>query len=267
MEHDQQHITEKTALSREALRDVNEIALWAGAQMMSSGAETDRIEETVHHIGTGLGANWLDILVSPNAVVVTSSSGDEFRTRLRRVPVLGVNMRVLDRINALSRQITTSGMDRAAAREELRQISHLPHNNPFLVAALVGVACAAFARLFGGGAADMGITFLGAAVAQYVRYLLNHGHFNPFLITIVTSMVASIIALAPRSLGLTTSYIAFLSSVLLLIPGVHLINAAEDLLKGHLVTGFVRGMLGALLTGCIALGMMIAMWLLQSPVI
>lgn len=258
---------DKPPLTREALRDVNEIALWAGAMMMANGAETDRVEETVHRIGTGLGANWLDILVSPNAVVVTSSSGDEFRTRLRRVPVLSVNMRILDQVNTLSRQITTDKMERSAARGELLRISQLPHYNPYLVAAMVGLACAAFARLFGGSIADMAIAFVGAGVAQFVRQLLIRQHFNIFLIGVVTSLVASSIALAPVRLGLTTSHIAFLSSVLLLIPGVHLVNAAEDLLKGHLVTGFVRGMLGGLLTGCIALGMLIAMWLLQLPVI
>jgi uncharacterized membrane protein YjjP (DUF1212 family) len=52
---------------------------------------------------------------------------------------------------------------------------------------------------------------------------------------------------------------ALAASVLLLVPGVPLINAAEDLLKGHTLMGTVRGATGVLISLCIALGLLIAM--------
>jgi uncharacterized membrane protein YjjP (DUF1212 family) len=51
------------------------------------------------------------------------------------------------------------------------------------------------------------------------------------------------------------------ASVLLLVPGVHLINSAEDLIKGHMVTGIVRGVLGLVISLSIALGLSLAIWL------
>lgn len=261
------HTPPPTPLDRAALREVNELALWAGALMLSSGAETDRIEETVHRLGTALGASWMDILVSPNAIIVTSISGEEFRTRVRRVPVLGVNMRVLDEVNSLSRRIALGELDRHSAREELVRISRLTPYNRWLVVLMAGLACAAFARLFGGGAADMLAAFTAAALAMAVRQELTRHFFNPYMVTIATAFVSSGLALLlERATGIRGNA-ALLSAVLLLVPGVHLINAAEDMLKGHMVTGLTRGVIGALISACIAFGIFLAMWLLQMPVL
>ncbi len=56
--------------------------------------------------------------------------------------------------------------------------------------------------------------------------------------------------------------LALAASVLLLVPGVHLINAAEDLIKGYLLVGISRGVLGLLISLGIALGLLLAMQLM-----
>src|SRR5690606_40700086 len=75
----------KPQLSYEALRDIIDLSLWAGQLLLQHGADTQMVEETIHRLGTALGCNWLDILVSPNALVITAHSGIEFRTKVRRV--------------------------------------------------------------------------------------------------------------------------------------------------------------------------------------
>ena len=73
---------------------MNDLALWAGQMLLQNGAETERVEETVQRIGQRLGCDSLDILVSPNGLLVTTISDGEFRTRLRRVVHFGVDMAV-----------------------------------------------------------------------------------------------------------------------------------------------------------------------------
>jgi uncharacterized membrane protein YjjP (DUF1212 family) len=51
---------------------------------------------------------------------------------------------------------------------------------------------------------------------------------------------------------------ALAAAVLLLVPGVPLINAAQDLIRGHLVTGITRGVTGLLISLAIALGLLLA---------
>lgn len=252
---------QKQALEREELRDVIDLALWAGQLLLQHGAETERVEETVHRLGTALGAAWMDILVSPNALIVTTISGDEFRTKVRRVVTLGVNFNIVAEVNDLSHRVEQGELDRFGVRNELTRIGLLPPlYNRWLVVVMVGLACAAFSRLFGGDWAVVAVTFAASAVAMAVRQELARRHFNSFMIVTATAFVAGLLASAATVFQLSDQpQIALASSVLLLVPGVHLINGVEDMIKGHMVTGIVRSITGGLVAVCIALGILLAM--------
>ncbi|MFP4438699.1 MAG: threonine/serine exporter family protein [Chloroflexaceae bacterium] len=255
----------KPPLAREELREAIVLSLWAGQLLLQHGAESDRVEETVHRLGTGMGCDWMDILVSPNAVVATTISGGEFRTKLRRVPVLGVNMTIVDAINTLSRQVSRGELNRAQVRTELRRISAIkPRYNRWVVVLMVGLACAAFSRLFGGTWPIFGVTFGSAAIAMFVRQELTRRHFNLLMVVTLTAFVGGLPASSAVLLQLhydpEITRIPLVASVLLLVPGVPLINAIEDLIKGHMVVGVARGMTGLLISLSIALGLLLAMW-------
>ncbi|MDX1993150.1 MAG: threonine/serine exporter family protein [bacterium] len=258
---DTTHVAPKPPLTHDVLTDVIDLALWAGQMLLANGADSARIEETVHHVGTGLGCDWMDILVSPNALVITASSGGEFRTKVRRVTRLGVNFAAVDAINDLSRRIDMGLADRAAVRAELRQIADAkPLYNRWLVVGMVGASCAAFGRLFGADFPVIAVTFVAAAAAQLVRQELHKRHLNPYIIVVLTAFAAGLIASTATVLSIgERPNLALAASVLLLVPGVPLINAAEDLIYGHAVTGVVRGLTGALIALCIALGLLLAM--------
>lgn len=255
--------TGKPPLDRETLRDVIDLALWAGQMLLQHGAETQRVEETVHHLGTGLGCDWMDILVSPNVILVTTTSGDEFRTKTRRVVRMGVDMTRVSAINALSRRVVNGEMNRFQVRAYLERIDkNSPHYNRWLVVLMVGLACAAFSRLSGGDIPAGVATFFAAATAMFVRQELTKQHFNPLLVVTVTAFVAGLLAASTELFAYSaTPAVAISSAALLLVPGVPLINAAEDLIKGHLLVGLARGLTGLLVSLAIALGLMLALWL------
>ena len=254
----------KPPLSYEELRDVIDLSLMAGQLLLQHGADTQKVEETIHRLGTDLGCDWLDILVSPNAIIITASSGAEFRTKVRRVSSLGVNMSIVTEVIRLRRRVTRREVDRHELRSELKRItaSH-SHYNRWVVVFMVGLACAAFSRLFGAEWPSFFVTFGASAAAMFVRQELNRRRFNLFLVIIATAFVAGIVAsIAPRFQIDSQPTLALASSVLLLVPGVPLINAAEDMIKGHFVTGVVRGITGGIVALCIALGLLLAMALM-----
>ncbi|NJL92770.1 MAG: threonine/serine exporter family protein [Anaerolineae bacterium] len=248
-------------LDRAALQDVVDLSLWAGQLVMQRGADSTRIERTVHRIGTGLGCNWMDILVSPNVIIVTTSSGDEFRTKVRRVVRIGVDFAALAAISKLTHQVMAGQMDRFALRAALQAIDHQPAHYPRgVVVTMVGLACAAFSQLFGGDAPIFFVTWLAASAAMFARQALQRRHFNPFLVVLGTAFVAGLLGSLGTVQDLSeTPRVALMASVLLLVPGVPLINAAEDLLEGHVVMGLVRGVNGGLTSLAIAVGLLLAM--------
>jgi uncharacterized membrane protein YjjP (DUF1212 family) len=256
-----QLIPAKPPLDRETLTDVVDLALWAGQLLMQNGAESERVEETVHRLGTGLGCDWGDVLVSYNAIIVTHISGGEFRTKIRRVTQGGVNMTVVAAISHLTHRVTEGKFDRFKVRAELERISSTPrHYNRWLTAFTVGLACAAFSRLFGGDWPTFGVTLVAAIGAMIVRQELAQRRFNILLTTLITAFIAGslvgILNLLPIG---SQPGIALAASALLLVPGAAFINSVEDLIKGHTVVGMARGVTGTLIILAIALGLLLAM--------
>jgi len=257
--------TSKPPLDYETLRDVIDLSLWAGQLLLQSGAESQQVEETVHRLGTGLGCDWLDILVSPNALVITAISDGEFRTKVRRVVNIGVNLQVIVEVSTLVQRVLAGELNRQELRTELVRISRFQSGySRWTVALMVGAACAAFSSLFGGDAIIFGITFLAATVAMLVRQELQKRYFNPFITVVVTAFAASSIAGIASIFHLGNQpQLTLISAVLLLVPGVPLINSVQDLMKGYPMTGIARGVTGAVIAACIALGLLLAMSLLR----
>lgn len=256
---------EKHPLDYETLRDVIDLSLWASQLLLQNGAESQQIEETVHRLGTGLGCDWLDIFLSPNAIVITATSNNEFRTKVRRVVHIGVNLQVVAEVNALVTRVLAGELDRRALRSELERVGQLGRiYSRQTTALMVGLSCGAFSRLFGGDWTIFIVTFIASGCAMLVRQELQKRHFNAYLVVIVTAFVAACIAsVAPLFHLSDKPQLALVSSVLLLVPGVPLINAIQDMMKGYLIVGISRGVTGGLIAACIALGLLLAMSLLR----
>lgn len=253
----------KRPLTHEALTDIIDLCLWAGQMLLQNGANSLRVEESVHRMGTGLGCDWLDIIVRTESLTITASSGGEFRTKTRRVVRLGVNMWHITAINHLSRHIENGATDRFQTRQELERIDGTPPEyNRWLVVGMVGLACAAFSRLLQGDWPVFAVTFVASATAMVARQELTQRQFNPFIIVTTCACLAGLIASSAAWLNLSpTPQIAMSASVLLVVPGVSLINAAHDLIRGYMSNGVTRGVSGLLVSLAIALGLLIAILL------
>lgn len=257
----------KPALEREELRDIIILSLFAGQMLLQNGADSKRVEETVHRLGTGLGADWMDVVVLSDAIIASTVNSGEFRTKVRRAPGRGVNMQTIAEVTDLSYRLERGELDRFGLRSELHRIDQQGRNyNRWVVVVGVGFACASFSRLFGGDLPVFFVTWLAAAAAMFTRQELSHRHFNHLLIVVATAFVAGMIASVATVFTLSPDpSIALAASVLLLVPGVPLVNATEDMINGYYVTGITRGVLGILTSLGIALGLTIAMQIMGVP--
>ncbi len=254
---------ETEPLDRKTLANIVDLALWAGQLLIQNGAESQRVEESVRLLGTGLGCDWGDVLVSHNALVVSHSSKGDFRTKIRRISREGVNMTTVTAVSHLVHRVEEGKYDHIKVRSELKRISALPrHYNRWLTAVMVGLACAAFSRMFGGDWAVFGVTWTAAIGAALVRQELAKWQFNRYLVVILTAFAAGLFVGIANLIQLSSHLeIALAASVLMLVPGVPFINAVEDLIKGNTVVGLARAVTGVLIILAIALGLILAMQL------
>jgi len=215
------------------------------------------VERTTHLLGTGLGAEWLDVVIMQEGLVLTTSSGKEFRTRARRVNSVGVNLSMVQSLADMTREVWAGKLDRAGVRACLVELDTKPSNySRFFVAAMVGLACAAFCRISGGNWRECVVTWLSASTAAAMRHELTRKHLNHLLVVMLTGFIAGFIpCLVYRAGWLESAEKSMAASALLLVPGVPLINAARDVLRGYVVAGTARGFQGLIVSLCISLGL------------
>ena len=139
---------------------------------------------------------------------------------------------------------------------EIDRLKALPHYRKIIVLPMIGLAGAAFCRIFGGSYAEMAVTFVATFIGLFVRFQAVKIDFNPYLCIYFASLFASFVTgLAGRYLPVPTMEHASTACVLFLIPGVHFINSFSDFIDGNLLNGLIRGIHSLMISFAIALGL------------
>ena len=245
------------------LRDVLATALRAGQLMLEAGAATARVEEVVHRLGTALGAQWMDIYVTPTGIIAMATSFGEHRTRVQRVTQLSVNLDRVHAIYALSRRTAEENLSLDDVRANLETIAKKPRRYSRLVTSVgVGIGCACFAVIFGAGPREFVATFAAATLAQVLRLLMAKLNLSLVISTAILATAAGFLGAGFATLLAAQTSQVLIASMLLLVPGVFLVGAISDLIAGNLVSGLARGAYASLLIGAIGAGLWIVLFVL-----
>lgn len=251
-------------LSREALRDAVDLILWGGVLLLQSGADTALVERTVEGLAKGLGVDAIDVLVLPSGLVVTTTEGDDFRTKLRRVPELGVDLGKMAAVVELAPRVMTGEVSREALRERLAEIERSPQYPRWVVALAIGAACAAFSQLFHGGPRELATTLVGGTLVMMLRQVLHKHHVNPYL-TVVSASLATGVVLTSLAVATRASVTVCVSATAVqLIPGALFVHAGRDMIKGHIVTAVARGAKATAIVLAISVGLAVASALMRG---
>jgi uncharacterized membrane protein YjjP (DUF1212 family) len=245
--------------SAEELAEALNVLTRVGVFMLESGAASFRTKDTMERFAAALGIAQFDTFVTPTKIIgiVTNSQGSF--TRALRVPSLGVDMARISLIHHFAHHPQNVSpaqlglwLDGVGAAK--------PDYAPAVILAGVAAACACFAIILGGGPVEAAAAALGAGGAQAVRLRLRARHVNPYLLTAISAMVASLVAyLVMLVLGASQPRIGLIASVLLLVPGAPLITALLDLLHLDLISGVTRGVYAAILIFNIGVGMLLVL--------
>jgi uncharacterized membrane protein YjjP (DUF1212 family) len=248
------------------LEQALDLTLRVGQLLLAHGADARRVEETIHRFAYALGCAWIDVLIYANGLVLSVGCGDHMLTRTRQVYRRSVNLAVVTAVNDLSRQAAEGRIARTQIGVKLNRIlgENIPYG-PWMVTLCMALACGAFSRLFGGDWPAFAITLTAALAGMTMRLWLEQRQTNQLLLTVVSAFVAGLIAASGSELGWSqTPQVAPAAAVLFLVPGVPLLNSVEDLIYGFVDTGISRGVHAAMISLGIALGLWMALFVLQG---
>ena len=144
----------------------------AGHILLENGAEISRVEETIDRICRHYGVDCGEAFVLSNGIFATAGRiGEQYFAKVQHIPVSGTHLNRVAAVNQLSREIEEGKHTLAGARACLEDIRTMPGKSETMqiMASAVGSAC--FCLLFGGGPAEMAVSF-AAGFLLYV-YILH----------------------------------------------------------------------------------------------
>lgn len=244
-------------MGEEEAKEVGVFLLEAGALLMGSGANTNRIRLTIKRIASHYGFQ-VDFLITHRAILLNlrDAEGNFFFNRIKHTYAIVPNFRLLSGISTLSWRIVDEDLSLPRAWEELKNLKSVPKYPRVLVLAMVALACASFCRLAGGNGLEMGVVFLASFAGLFVRQELHKRKSNAFVGVFLaawgTTMISGGLCLLLQQADGNT---VLVTSVLYLIPGIPLINSVSDMLEGYSLNGFTRALNGFLVSFAIALGL------------
>ncbi len=231
----------------------------AGALMLENGAATYRVDETLTHLGHGLGFEHIEIFATPTGIVLGADCAIGHYVRVTRISRLGVNMNRLAAISGLSRQAAAGALGAEEIAAAIIAIEQEGSQYPtWVIIGGVALACGMFALLFGSGWREFAAAALGAALTMALRLAVRHLSLVPLVVTVIAAFVATAAStIACRSLACQQLEIVQVAAVLQLVPGVPMVTWAIDLATGDILSGISRAAYAALITMGIALGMLL----------
>ena len=231
-------------------------AMDIGEQMLVSGAEVHRVEESIRRICHAFGAARTDVFIITSSMVVTVfDKENRATTQTRRITGSSIDIEKIHHLNDLCRRICSQPMTEAQIRQELDAAVH-SKTYPFWVELLcyAGIA-GAFTLFFGGTITEMLISLIVGAIVRCGIWLSDLAVSGKIFSKFFSAVVATALAYACVKLGwISTVDKIIIGNIMTLIPGIGLTNALRDLFTGDSIAGLLRTVEAVLTALAIAAG-------------
>ena len=239
-----------------------------GEQMLICGAEVHRVEDSMQRMCAAIGFKRTDVFIITSSMVVTVYTENENFTQTRRIKSTGTNLEKLHRLNALSRKICACAIGESEIDAEMEHISATKQPPLWVKCLSYLVIAGAFAVFFGGGIVDFACAAVIGLLLCLLTELLERTMPNKFFVKFAGSFLITLCAYAFMRFGAVASMDkVIIGNIMLLIPGVGLINSLRDLLVGDSIAGLLRLIEALLLAFSIAAGYFLFVFLMGGAII
>ena len=242
-------------------KDVLRLATFIGHLMLSNGAETYRVNDTVKRICSSRGFNHINVFVAPNTIIVSDDRFDGY-TFMKVIENRCINLNKIDMLNDFSRKFVNK-LD-MTIDDAINEIKNLDEKSPYNRMELniwTAIGSSSFAALVGGdNVLTFILTLITSVMAMIIYDKVKKISNIPVFATLVSAIIIGICGVGLVELGvLNTPKMLIVGSIMPLLPGVPFIKAVRDLVSGELMSGVGRAFEAAIIATAIAVGVGIAM--------
>lgn len=238
------------------MKKLFDCAMDIGEQMLISGGEVHRVEDSLRRILCACGAKRVDVFIITSSMVVTiQTCGGESFTRTRRITDTSSDYERLHRLNSLSRRICSEKLSAEDIRRELDDISASKSCPLWLEFICYAVLASAFSLFFGGGVYEAASAFVIGLAVRGMIFLSDKTVNNKIFAKFFASFAATALANLSLYIGIIPTVDNVITgAIMTLVPGIGLTNAVRDLFVGDSIAGLLRTIEACMIALAIAAG-------------
>lgn len=220
-----------------------DVAVLSGEILLSSGAETYRVEDTMNHILRTAKLKTTEAFVIATGFMITlDDPAIEAMTIVKRIESRSTNLNKVYLVNDISRRLCGGIITLEEAHQELiskiskREYPAILHNLGF-----IGTS-AFFTMILGGNFYDTIFAAIGGTVLMAAMMLGDMIKINSFCKTAFGALFSGfcIMAMNRMSGGLFNPNVVIIGTIMPIVPGVIFTTAIRDTLYGDYISGCSR---------------------------
>ncbi|MBR3929161.1 MAG: threonine/serine exporter family protein [Clostridia bacterium] len=226
-----------------------------GEIMLRSGGEVYRVEDTIARLVKAYGASESHVFCIPSNIIVTITIDGVEITHSRRVVNVQTNLELLDRMNDLARKICRETPDAEEFARLIKEKSNVRRYNHIEKILIYAVISSSFAVFFGGSWLDAAASAVAGVVLYFAGMLARAIGGNIVFQDIFCAAISAFFAVIFTRLGFGhDADKIIIGNVMLLIPGVELVNGMRDFITGDIQAGTMHVAEALFLAIAIAVG-------------
>ena len=221
--------------------EVLDIAIDIASNLLKSGAEISRVEDTISYICKAYGAKYVDCYAIPNLIVATIGDSDtSYSSKIKRNYQINNDLYLIEEFNQLSRDICRDKPELSEVRERIKEIKArkiYPIWIRFISAMMAAFGCSFF---FGGTFLDaLSASVVGLFVYALLQIKLLDKHKVLYILT--SSLLGGLLSVLFVTIHFGTNIgFVMIGGVMIMIPGISIGTSLKDIIYGDVVSGLTR---------------------------
>jgi uncharacterized membrane protein YjjP (DUF1212 family) len=257
------------------IKEANRLALEVGRILLQSGATTNRVELMMTKVCRSFGYGSTECFVTPTGIFITVSDGEnQLVTSIKRIESRRIDLgkiteisHLVQKLERINKDITTQNMSPRQLVEALQRIDSAKPWPQWLQILTGGTSAGFFCLLFGGSWPEFAVAIAVGLLVSISTLWIASLSINNFLLNVIS---AALVVLFAQVLDIFVPYIKLdniiIGGIMLLVPGLAIVNAIRDTMSGDLVSGTARAVEAIFIAVAIAVGSgtMMKLWALMG---
>lgn len=222
-------------------KQVLEIALSAGKILMSNGAETYRVEETIERICNSYNLECECIATTKGVFVSVIDMNNEKVTSLKKIRETRIDLYRIELINSFSRSIKNNPVCYEEAEKILKDIDGTPYFSFPIRLIAASMTSFVYSLFFKGTIYEAAVSavisiciyFMLEKVSKLGSFQFFQFFFSGFIIGCASLIAESLLPFVNKGNVIT-------GAIMILIPGVALANGIKDIIYGQFTAGMAK---------------------------